>query len=261
MADRKIVFFDIDGTLWDAHNQIPGSTIDAIRALRAAGHLAFINSGRCRSYIFAPHLLGVGFDGIVSGCGTMIEIDGLTRFYHRIPQELCVSTVEAVRRYGFRPVLEGRYNLYMGSDFDGDPFGEKLKAEMGERLLPINTHWGEWEISKISCGTEGADIAGCRAEIEDDFSFLIHNPAVIELVPRGFDKGTGVKKVCELLGADIADTVAFGDSPNDLEMLDAVAVGVVMGNGSDDAKARATYVTDDIHNDGIKKGLERLGLI
>lgn len=45
--DRKIVFFDIDGTLVDGPtHQIPQSAVEAIRKLRENGHLAFINTGR-----------------------------------------------------------------------------------------------------------------------------------------------------------------------------------------------------------------------
>lgn len=261
MSDKKTVFFDIDGTIWDAKNEIPESTVTAIRKLRDNGHLVFLNSGRCRSYIFAEHLLDIGFDGIVSGCGTMIEVNGLVRFYHKLSAELATSTVTTVKKHGFLPILEGRYNLYMGSEFDDDPFGQKLRREMGDYILPIDKYWGEWEMSKLSCATEGADIDACYKEIGDDFDFMIHNPSVVEIVPKGFNKGTGIEKVCELLDMDIADTVAFGDSANDLDMLDIAGVGVVMGSGSDEAKEHADHVTSGLYEDGVKEGLLHLGLI
>ena len=73
---KKAVFFDIDGTLWDFHNQIPESTVTAIRTLRKNGHYAFICSGRSRAYIRHPDLFAVGFNGLVAGCGTHVELDG-----------------------------------------------------------------------------------------------------------------------------------------------------------------------------------------
>lgn len=73
MGNRKAAFFDIDGTIWDKDNRIPDSTKEAIRKIRENGSLAFLCSGRCRSYIQNPELLGIGFDGVVSGCGTMVE--------------------------------------------------------------------------------------------------------------------------------------------------------------------------------------------
>ena len=87
MHKKKAVFFDIDGTLWNEKNEIPPSAIKAIRRLREKGNLAFLCSGRCRAHIRSRELLGIGFDGIVSGCGTMIEYAGETVFYKRIENE------------------------------------------------------------------------------------------------------------------------------------------------------------------------------
>ena len=262
LMSKKLLFFDIDGTLWDFHNIIPESTVRGIRAAREHGHLCFINTGRSRAFVTAPHLFDVGFDGIVSGCGTMIEYRGEVPFYYRLDNDFAEEAVRTVRRYGFRPILEGRFHLYMDSeDFDGDIYGEKLKEELGDHLLSIRDHWGEWEISKMSCATRPDDHAGCMEALGDSFEFMIHSPEVVEMSPKGFTKGTAIERVCELVGADMADTIAFGDSMNDIAMLTTAGTAVVMGNGSDEAKAVATFVTDDIHEDGILHALERLELV
>ena len=113
MPKKKVLFFDIDGTIWNEKNEIPESTIDAIRTVRRNGHLAFLNTGRCSSYIQNPDLLSIGFDGVVCGCGTMIEYMGETIFYKRLEEVLVEHTVNTVRRFGFRPILEGRAYLYL----------------------------------------------------------------------------------------------------------------------------------------------------
>lgn len=61
---KKAVFFDIDGTLWNEHMQVPESTTKAIRELRNAGNYAFLCSGRSRSNIRSEKILGIGFDGL-----------------------------------------------------------------------------------------------------------------------------------------------------------------------------------------------------
>ena len=63
------------------------------------------------------------------------------------------------------------------------------------------------------------------------------------------------------MGADLKDTFAFGDSRNDLEMLEAAGVAVVMGNGSKEAKEAADYVTTDLDEDGIWNACKHFGLI
>ncbi|MCD7745760.1 MAG: Cof-type HAD-IIB family hydrolase [Lachnospiraceae bacterium] len=258
----KALFFDIDGTLWDFENYIPDSTREAIRRLRENGHLTFLCSGRSRAFIQNPHLLGLGFDGIISGCGTMVEYKNQRLFYRTIPADLAIRTVETVHQYGFRPILEGADDLYLDrADFESDPYGKKIIREMGEHLLPIKENWGKWEISKLSCATTGADQKSCFAALEDSYDYIVHNADVVEMVPKGYHKGTGIQKVCELLGMELSDTFAFGDSVNDLGMFTTAGTAVAMGNGSEAAKAAATYVTDSLHENGIWNACKHFDLI
>ena len=262
MSEKIVVFFDIDGTLWNWHNEIPESTIRAIRSLRQNGHRAFLCSGRSRAYIQNPDLFAIGFDGVVSGCGTMIEYGGETIFYKKLDVDLVEHTVNTVRKYGMRPILEGREYLYMDErEFAKDNYGKKLKAEIGPRLLTIADEWGRWEISKISCATETADREKCYEELKDCFDFIIHDIPVTEFVPKGYHKGTGIAKVCEMLDTDIKDTIAFGDSANDIGMFRAAGIGVAMGNSSEDVKLEADYVTTPVMEDGIWKACKHLELI
>ena len=168
MATKKAVFFDIDGTIWNFQNVIPESTVEAIRGLRANGHLAFLCSGRTRAFIREPHLLEIGFDGIVSGSGTCVEFGEERVFYKRLEPELAERTVRTVRRYGFRPILEGYDCLYLDEeDFGDDLYGKKLKSELGGRLRSIAGEWGNWEISKLACATDHAEREACFRELSD----------------------------------------------------------------------------------------------
>ena len=258
----KALFFDIDGTIWDRHNHFPESTVEAIRKARQNGHKAFICSGRTRGYIQNEDLLGIGFDGIVSGCGTMIEMQGETVFAEDIPSDLAARTVETVRRYGFRPILEGKEYLYMEeSEFGHDPYGQKLFRELKDRRKPIDELWGKWTMSKLSCATDGCETKECFKILSEYYDMIVHNSAVVEMVPHGYNKGTGLKHACDLLGIDVSDSVAFGDSVNDLDMFKAAGFAVSMGIGSADAKNEADYVTSTLHEDGISKALSYLNLI
>lgn len=258
----KTLFFDIDGTLWDRHNMIPESTIRAIRQASANGHKTFICSGRSRGYITAPELLGIGFDGIVSACGTMIEFEGREIFSRSIPVDIVEQSIMTVRSFGFRPILEGKEYIYMEeSEFGDDPYGRKLFAELKERCKPIDSLWGRWDINKFSCATDDLDTRECFQILSPFYDFIVHNPRIVEMVPKGYSKGTGLIHTCQLLGSDPQDSVAFGDSVNDLDMFRAAGTAVAMGNGSDEAKACADIVTADLKDDGIEKALIKLGII
>lgn len=259
---KKILFFDIDGTLWDFYNVIPESAVDAIHRAKANGHLVFINSGRSRAFIRSRELLSIGFDGIVSGCGTMVEYRDETIFYHQLDNVFAADVIRQVRSFGFRPVLEGRRYLYLDeNEFENEPYGRKLRRELGDDLLGIEENWGNWEISKMSCATRPNEHEDCIRALEDDFLFMIHSPEVVEMAPKGFDKGSGIRRVCEYFGMDPVDTVAFGDSANDMTMLETAGTAVVMGNGSEEAKSAADLVTHDLHDDGIFYACRKLNLI
>lgn len=262
MKKSKVCFFDIDGTLWDVKNEIPESTMDAIRGLRENGHRVFLCSGRTRAYIHHPALLDMGFDGIVSGCGTMIEYQGETLFYKRLDPELVIRTVKIVTSYGFFPVLEGKEYLYMDLEGFSDAFyGKKLSQELGDRMLSLKDNWGAWDVSKMTCACRNGDIISCLEEVKEDFAAFVHRNIAFELVPKGFNKGTGVRRVCELLGVDVADSFAFGDSANDRDMLQSAGIGIAMGNGTKEAKEAADYITTDMKEHGIWNACHHFGLI
>ena len=259
---KKAVFFDIDNTIWNAKNEIPESTVRAIRGIRANGHLAFLCSGRTRSFIRHPDLLGIGFDGIVSGCGTSVEYGGKTLFYKKLDVDVVEHTILTVRKYGFRPILEGRKYLYLDlADFQDDIYGRKLIADMGDDLRTIQGEWRKWEASKLSCATESPDREKCFAELSGYYDYMIHNEAVAEFVPKGFSKASGMEKVCEILGMDMADTIAFGDSENDRAMILSAGTGVAMGNGAPAIKKIADLVARPMMEDGIYHACVDLGLL
>ncbi len=257
-----ILFFDVDGTLWDYKNYIPKSTKKAIKLAQQNGHKCFINTGRARAFVYSEELLGMGFDGIVSACGCMIEYNGKTVFEKLLSKEDSIRTLEAMRRHRFKPILEGPTYLYMNrSDFAGDMYGEKVMAEMGERLLSIDDNWGNWEMNKLSCICDIDTRDACFDELSDLYDFMLHTDTIAEMVPKGFNKGTGIVEICKILGEDVKNTVAFGDSINDKEMLETAGTAVAMGRASDETKALADIVTTYLEDDGIWNAMTKLNLI
>ena len=115
--NRKILFFDIDGTLITAPPcTIPESTAQAITQARKNGHLCFINTGRTR-VIIPKDLLTLGFDGYVCGCGTQIYMNGQLLFSQSIPHDQCVDIVKKLRQFHIPTYFE-RCDAIL---YDGEP--------------------------------------------------------------------------------------------------------------------------------------------
>lgn len=258
----KSAFLDVDGTIWGSDMVIPESTKEAIKMLKENGCYVFINSGRTRAFIQDPGLLSLEFDGILSGCGTSVNFHGEELLYEAIPCEIMDNTLKILKKYDMPVVLEGRTYQYLDAEeFAGDPFLEILRRDVGDKLLDIAGNHMKWEVSKFSAVIKNDDFTKALEELSPWYDFMVHGKKVVEGVPKGFNKATGIQVICEKLGIAREDSYAFGDSVNDLDMLRYAGHGIAMGNGMTEAKAAADYVTDDIHADGIYNACKHFGLI
>lgn len=261
---KKYVFFDIDGTLWDFNQFIPESTKKALSMLRANGHAAYINSGRARSNIIEKELLDLGFEGIIAGCGTHIEKNGKVIFEKLMTNEQIDRALKVLYENHMPTVFEGpEYHYFNVDDFEGtnDPYAEILK----QRLGPIARRTSEIK--------EGSKINKFSSDICDDtdfekvmdllpdFDFINHNGIIIEAIPEGYSKATGIQELMNIENVGLDDIYVIGDSMNDMDMFRLAKHSICMGNGDDRIKAIAEYVTTDLHEDGIYNALMHYGLI
>lgn len=102
--------------------------------------------------------------------------------------------------------------------------------------------------------------------LKDEFDFCIQDEDACgivngELASKAFNKGKAVERLCEFLGISREDTIAVGDSMNDLEMLQAAQIGVCMDNGSPSLKKIADMVCPSVTEDGLYSAFEKLQLI
>lgn len=259
----KLIFFDIDGTLWDEHMQFPESTIPSLKKLQEKGHKIFLCSGRARSNIRDPRLLSIGFDGIVGACGNHIEVEGKVIYENILSPELTRRVIDLLRECHMPVVLEGpRYHWIEKDGFKDDPFVLSLFKALEQSAKELTEYEPDMQINKFSADVlPDTDFDRIKAELGEEFEILEHEGNVVEFVPKGSSKATGIQRVCSYLGVDRKDTYAVGDSVNDLDMLGYVAHGIAMGNASAPAKAAAEYVTTDIHEDGIMRAMEHYLLI
>lgn len=259
----KYVFFDIDGTLWDETAIIPQSTKIAIRKLQENGHKAFICTGRARGNVTDRQFEEIGFDGVIASCGNHVEMNGEILYERILPFETVKKIYDVTRMYQMPIVMEGPQNQWLDENgFDGDTYIQYMIDELKEAAIPLRECSKDIRINKFSALIgQNTNYEAVKMELEDEFDFLEHGGGVVEVVPKGTSKATGIAWLCNHLNIAKEDTYAIGDSVNDLDMLRFVGHGIAMGNASDIAKQSAEFITKDVNADGIYHALQHYGLI
>lgn len=98
-------------------------------------------------------------------------------------------------------------------------------------------------------------------QLPEDLNVVQTAPFYLEVIPKCIDKGKGLEKVCQRLGIDSSDSISFGDSENDIPMLQGAGIGVAMGNASENVKKAADMITASNNEDGIAATLTELGIL
>lgn len=249
---RKAAFFDLDGTLAVSNRPPSAADTAAIRALRAAGHLAVLCTGRSRGYLY-PEILDIGFDGIVSGAGTHIELEGRLLYRRFLSADELHKIIGHAVRIGRACVLEGEEQMLVVNN----GAGKDLPWPRIDSCDDLNARYPGQVFSK--CTLFGALDEDDRRVLSPDFS-VIQNAGYAEILPSGCCKSDGLRRVIEAAGIRREDSLAFGDSPNDSDMLRCAGIGIAMGNAQDSVKAEADYVTGTLEQNGVAAAIDRLVL-
>ena len=273
--NSKLVFLDIDGTLTTPGSNIPPeSAMEAIRAAQKAGHKVFLCSGR--NYDMLKPLLGFGFDGAVASGGGYVFAGDLVLYDCPMTEEQKNKALRLFAEGGVLRTIEARDASYcdegMGEFLQQTSGGnsellrwrEALEKDLGIR--PMKEYDGRPIYKVVFMCAKAEQLAPAIRELEKEFYFLVQDLAGAnclngELINRQFDKGTGIKRVCEALGCSLDDTIGFGDSMNDLEMIQTVAYGVCMANGSPNLKKQSDLVCPSVEEDGLAWAFRKLGLV
>ncbi len=260
----KYVFFDIDGTLWDEECVVPESTKTAIKQLQENGHKAFVCTGRAMGNVNDSQFDEIGFNGFVAACGNHVQMDGEVLYEKNMSYEVVKAIYDTSRLYRLPIIYEGTKFQWLDREgFEGDAYISYIVENLREFAVFLDEcNLEDIQANKFSALiNENTNYEAVKESLAEWFEFLDHGDGIIEAVPKGTSKATGIAWLCEHLGIDKKDTYAIGDSINDLEMLQFVGHGIAMGNASQMAKDVAEYVTTDIHKDGVYQALKHYHLI
>lgn len=259
-----VAFFDVDGTLTYRDPQtgptdVPRPRVaDALKRFAAAGNLPVVCTGR--SILGMPTLMAQApFAGAVTLDGTHVLLGDEVVYDRTIPRELFDQTVVEMRRVGMEALVEGTYGCVMVLGPKNSGLRDVLDGI--DTLEDYEAAGGRMDFGKIDF--VDSSLAACRSSefLMSHYDYLNVGGGYHELAIPGTSKGVGAQAFIDALPFTPSRVYGFGDSENDLAMLDMVDVAVVMGQAHDNVKAHADYVTDSAADDGVATAMEHFGLI
>ena len=258
MADIRIVFFDIDGTLSDPKTRrIPDSARQTVHQLQKNGILVGIATGRPPYNL--PDFGDLHFDFFCTYNGSLCYNDKEVIFNYPIAREDVQKVRENVTALG-RPLAIGTRDRIAASGYDQDLADYYTNAGL---VLTVAEDFEEVYQDDIYMMMIGYRPEQLPAMIEGakNVKFALSCHCGADLVAADGGKGNGIRKILEYYHLDPSQAMAFGDNHNDMEMLETVGTGVAMGNATQQLKDIADDVCGEASQDGIYRYCVEQGLI
>lgn len=254
---KKIVFFDIDGTLVDDDKNIPVSAKQAIDELKRNDVYVAIATGRA-PFMFEHIRQELEIESYVSFNGQYVVFEGETIYENPIGQESLKKLYEA-SSVNNHPMIF-MCDKDMRATTDNHP-------HIKESLANLKLKYPQVDASYFKDRTIYQALLFCEQNQEsfihdhDAFDFIRWHEFSCDVLPGGGSKAIGVDKIIKASGLNKDHSFAFGDGLNDIEMLQEVGTGIAMGNAVPTLKEVADYTTETVDEQGILKGLEYFNIV
>lgn len=271
----RLAAIDIDGTLFNNHSQISEKNQSQIRRCTEKGVEIIISTGRPYAGLPAELLSSLGIRYAITANGAGI---------YALPDKKCIyeSCMSAELVCRILPKLQEK-EIHLDAFIDGDGYSQHSCAAHIDRLdmpesnrayikatrtftddLAVYIRENQLAVQKMLVNfyplADGT--LPHREEVKEllasypEITFLSGGYHNLEFTKAGTTKGSGLLYLCSHLGISPDETMAIGDTQNDLDILRTAAIGVAMGNAGDEVKKAADYVTLSNLEDGVAHALE-----
>jgi len=265
MGKYSLIALDMDGTLLNSSLEVSEGNRAAVHAAHKAGKHVVLCTGRCLEEIrdtlkilpeirylvcengscvydvledCVVHVAPVPFSEITYILDLLKNEDKVLQAFHENRAYFDQPNGNWVQDYGvaiYREIFDQTaiWDVKLFDEFDQRPFQiEKINLYFRNDAARDRIH---------------AILNNRPLKLSDSIGHMI------EAVSMRADKGIGLEKLCRHLGISIEETIAVGDSMNDIEALNAAGFSAAMGNACPEAKASADFITDDCDHDGVAK--------
>lgn len=276
----KAIFFDIDGTLVNKNDKVLESTKRGIALAQSQGILCGIATGRGPVHL-SQQIVGLNFDVFVTYNGQLVYTNETTIWADPFSDE-ALSRIISFSDHHHRQIIFASRRSIEGSSLMR--FGQNKWAKKVVRFLPkrfpvalFKNLTSRFSIHKKTKRYHDLDllkepIYQCvllSPKSEEtmlkeqllDSHITRSNSFTVDIIPAGGSKLAGIQQCVKQFDIELEEVMAFGDSWNDLEMLEGVGLGIAMGNAEVEVKRVAQYVTGTNEEDGIYQALLHYGVI
>ncbi|MEK6189786.1 MAG: Cof-type HAD-IIB family hydrolase [Carnobacterium alterfunditum] len=255
---KALVFFDLDGTLLNDRSEVDREVASALEKLKENGGIPFIATGR--SPLEIQHVLDTTpIESFITLNGQYIMYEGKEIYRSQMPKETLIRLKKtadelnlAVSFYTSDKIRVTHTSKEVDKAYDF--------IHTKTPLVDAKIHLNE-EILMALILTTDVSVDDQLREAFPELSFYRNTPYSIDVITKGNSKATGIQELVRLMQFDAIPIYAFGDGPNDLEMVTHADHGVAMENGTDILKNAADYITSSHIEGGIVEGLEFYDLI
>ncbi|MFF7949240.1 HAD family hydrolase [Streptomyces griseorubiginosus] len=258
----RLIATDLDGTLLGSGESVSQRTRDALAAATAAGAAHIVVTGR--GVRWTRHILDdLGYRGLaVCGQGSQVYDAGEHRLLTSVTLDRQLAAVALAK---IEAEVGPLFLAASRSGVDGDVLvgpGYALTGALpATPFTDVSDLWAE-PLGKIYIQhpqLTDDELAEAAVRAAGGFvSVAMAGQGIVELLPLGLSKATGLSLAARRLGLKAADTIAFGDMPNDIPMFAWASYGVAMADAHEELKAVADEVTSSNEEDGIAVVLERM---
>jgi Cof subfamily protein (haloacid dehalogenase superfamily) len=256
---KQMIFFDIDGTLLNHEKKLPVSTKKAVNRLKELGHELAIATGRA-PFMFENLREELGIHTYVSFNGQYVVYNGKPVYQNPLDQEELHLLTEFSKGNNNPIIYESHDKMYANVQ-------EHAYIEEGIGSLKI-TNKPIYDPSYYQNNNVYQSLLFCTEKEEDAYrerfrklEFVRWHKFSMDVLPVGGSKAKGIEALIQHLNIPMDRVYAFGDGLNDIEMLSFVNNSIAMGNAEEQVKKVAKYVTKNVDEDGILKGLQLVGLL
>ncbi|MGE7909214.1 Cof-type HAD-IIB family hydrolase [Lysinibacillus xylanilyticus] len=255
---KKILFFDVDGTLYNSEKILPASAKDALLEARRNGYEIAIATGRA-PFMIQSLLEELDINTYVTFNGQYVVYRGEVVYTNGVEKDE-LSKIIAFGDARHEPVVFLDDQRMIASVGNNEMISESLNTLKYPYPNIDSTYYMQNEVYQTLIFMEEKDEHLYR-EAFPNVQFVRWHSYSCDILPKGGSKAAGIEKVLEKMGLTLNDAIAFGDGINDIEMLQAVGTGVAMGNGHESVKAVATHIAEHVDEDGLAKIMRQLNII